>query len=187
MALNESRKTIALTISDGKIVKQVAADIPGAEARTNRSGKTVWEMKYASVSGSLRHIQFCTTPHGRELQLHIADGEDEYLLRMNIFSRYAFTLLTTLPNADLSQPITFSPWMKEYQGKKKPILFLKQNGVTLQRYYSNAHPNGLPSLTKVEMNGREMLDNYDQLAFLEKMVKEEILPELQVRETEETR
>lgn len=185
--LSNRNSAIYLTISNGKICRQLQNKSEKSVERTNKNGKLVHEEFYDHLSGMLTNISVREADvAGTKMkfwQLTVdADGVI-YQLQFNYSSSYAASFLKALPNADLTKQITLAPFMKVEGDKKKTTLFITQNGKALKHAYTKDAPNGLPELKKVRVKGADVWDDTDMMDFLEKMVKETVLPQLKSSST----
>ncbi len=182
MGLENNSNAIYLTISNGKICRQVAAKTETSKERTNKNGKLVHEEFYDKISGSLTDIKVreveIAGQQSKFWELKIEDEGKLYQLQFNYSSGYASCFLKSIPNADLSQRISFIPKMTEENGKKKTTLFVNQGGNALKHFYTKDNPNGLPQMVLTKLKGKDVWDDYDMMQFLEKMINEKIKPQL---------
>jgi hypothetical protein len=182
MGLENNSNAIYLTISNGKICRQVAAKTETSKERTNKNGKLVNEEFYDRISGMLTDIKVreveIAGQQSKFWELKIEDEGKLYQLQFNYSSGYASCFLKSIPNADLKERTSFIPKMTEENGKKKTTLFVNQGGNTLKHYYTKDNPNGLPQMTLTKLKGKDVWDDYDMMQFLEKMINEKIKPQL---------
>jgi hypothetical protein len=186
MGLNkdEGRK-IYLNISDGKIVRQHANPIEGVTVtRENKNGKNVHEEFFRSVTGALTNIRSKETPFGMVWEITLQDNGEEFVLSFNYSSRYTNHFFRALPNVDLMEPVTINPWsMKDKNDPSKTVagLTLYQNKEKIPFAYDKENPGDMPELKQKKVKGKTVWDDSDQLEFFENMVKEKILPALNVK------
>lgn len=182
MGLENNSNAIYLTISNGKICRQVASKTEASKERTNKNGKLVHEEFYDKISGMLTDIKVreveIAGQQSKFWELKIEDEGKFYQLQFNYSSGYASCFLKSIPNADLSQRISFIPKMTEENGKKKTTLFVTQGGNPLKHFYTKDSPNGLPQMVQKMVKGKNVWDDYDMMQFLEKMINEKIKPQL---------
>ena len=128
MGLNEGTSATYIGISDGKISLRVKEGTPGAVMVTSKeSGKVSWIKYYRSISGYLTQIENRPDRFNERMYnwlLTIVDGEDTYILQIRESSGYARSLMKSLPNVDFSKKITFSPYVKIVDDKKRATLYL---------------------------------------------------------------
>lgn len=167
------------TILGGKFSIRVAAETPGAVARVNKLGKTVYEVYHDSFTGKLLAIRTKDSKeYGKNWEFDFKDGGEKYTLQLSYSNSYATNLLKMLPNADLTKEMKIQPSQKIEDGKTKSSLFISQDGVTLKHAYTKDAPNGLPPMVKVMVKGQEVWDDTDRLVFLQAMVERDIIPKL---------
>lgn len=183
MGLENNTFAQYLSIGDGKITKRVKEPTEKSSQRILKNGNTINEEIYDAISGLIVDIQ--TQDHqqyGRFWNVTLQDGGESFILQMNYSSGYASAFLKILPNVDLSAPVRIIPTMKMEGSKKRVGLFITQNGQPLKHFYTKENPNGLPPMEKIKVkkNGKmtEQWDDNNMMEFLEKMVVEEIQPQL---------
>lgn len=136
--------------------------------------------EYDNLTGNLVGIEFADKEVNSQpyvqLALIVMDGNDTYELQMRYDSGYGRGFCNTIPNADLTKPITFSAAYSEKDGKKISSLFLSQFGKALKWKYTKEHPNGLPPMESAKFKGQTMWDNSAQLRFWKDMIEQEIKP-----------
>lgn len=177
MVQNSSRATY-YTISDGKVSLRHKEEVPGVtKSRTNKKGNLVHESFYDSITGRITAIAVRESEFGKDWNVTLQDsaGNTE-VLQFQYSSGYSTAFLTTLPNADLSREVKLVPSLKIENDKKRTSLFIQQDGQWLKRKYKR--DSGLPDLQQVRFQGKMVWDSSDQMEFLEKVVKDEILPKL---------
>lgn len=176
---NSAGNAIFLSISNGKVCRQVSSPTSTSKSRINKNGKEVHEEFYDHVSGKIVDIEVREHPeYGKDWNVILEDGSDRYNLQFKYSSGYANGFLKALPNVDLSQPVTLIPNQKEENAKKRTTVFISQNGNPVKWYYTKDHPNGLPQLKQVKVKGQMTWDDSDMMEFLEAMVRNEIKPKL---------
>ena len=183
MGLNEGISATYIGIRDGKIALRVKEGTPGAVMVTSKeSGKVSWIKYYRSISGYLTQIENRPDRFNERMYnwlLTIVDGEDTYILQIRESSGYARSLMKSLPNVDFSKKITFSPYVKIVDDKKRATLYLSQDNVNVEWYYTQEHPNGLPELRKhIDSRGNTTYDDSAILDFFVKQVEEVISPRI---------
>lgn len=180
MGAVKQTNAIYLTIADGKIVRRFLQPTADTVTRVTKENKTVHEEIYKGWSGRITDIGFKDHPdYGRFVNITITDEDGAAILQMKQGSGYAAAFLKTLPNVDLSQNVTISPSMKLDGDKKKASVFITQGGKALKWAFTKDSPNGLPELKQIKVKGKLTWDDNDICEFLEKMVNEKIIPQLQ--------
>lgn len=133
---------------------------------------------FTHVSGVLTSITIKEGKFGKELHLGLSDDGEEFLLQMKFDSGYARAFMMAIKNADLRLPMALAPKYEESDGKKKSSLFINQDGKGVKWFWTKEKPGDLPPMTSREWKGKTEWDNTAQMAYLEKMLLEEILPQL---------
>lgn len=160
---NTSGSKTFLNIKEGKIARRLAGG--GVESHDN-------------LTGHLTGIAWHDGNFGRELHLTITDGAESYLLQMKWDGGYSVTFCKIIKNADLRLPMTLIPKFEEKDGRKRSSMFIQQDGRALKWFWNKDNPGDLPNLVKHEIRGQAVWDNTAQMAYLEKMLREEIIPNL---------
>lgn len=95
----------------------------------------------------------------------IVDGDEKYLLQMDINSGYFISFCNSMRSGDLTKRVKISPWLTEKDNKKKSGIFVEQNGSSLKWFSTKENPNGVPPLEAVEFEGQKKWSNYKQRMF----------------------
>lgn len=184
MGLNEGTNATYIGISDGKISLRVKESTPGAIQIVNKeSGKVSWMKYYRSITGYLTGIvnkpdKFNDKAYNWHLT--IVDGDDTYIMQVRERSGYGRSLMKSLPNVDFNEKITFSPYVKVVDDKKRGTLYLQQRGENVDWYFTQEHPNGLPELEKrIDARGNVTYDDSAVLDFFLKYVENVIQPRIE--------
>jgi hypothetical protein len=168
-----------ITILGGRFSQRVQEGTEGAEMRTNKLGKTVWEKFYTSFTGHLVDIRTQDGTYGKSWVFDFIDGGEVYHLQLSYSNSFATAFLKMLPNIDLTKPMKVSPSVKEVDGKNKSSLFINQDGVPLKHAYTKDNPNGMPDMEQITIKGSLVWDDTKRLEFLQNMVDTVILPKLE--------
>lgn len=179
MGAIEQSNAIYLSISNGKICRQVLQPTKTSVTRVNKNGKTVHEEFYKGWKGLITSISVKEHKEfGKFWCITLTDKDGDAILQMNYSSGYSSAFLKTLPNIDLKSEVNFVPDMKIEGDKKKTTVFITQHGQPVKWAYTKDAPNGLPPLKQVKVKGKITWDDSDCSEFLEKMVNETIVPQL---------
>jgi len=176
-AINNST-AIYLTISDGKICRRVQSPTNSSVQRTTKDGRVVNEEHYNGWMGKITNIVTRESDYGKEWNVTINDGSLTVILSFKYSSGYAASFLKALPNVNLNESVTFTPKATEVDGKKRTTLFLNQNGNAVKWAYTKDNPNGCPGLKQIKVKGQTTWDDSDMMEFLESMVNNDIIPQL---------
>jgi hypothetical protein len=179
MGLEQRKKITYLTIFEGKFAIRVEANTPGAVSRTNKLGKVVHEIFFDQFSGLLVGISTKeSADYGKSWVFEFRDGNETFQLQTSYSSSTASRILKTLPNVQLSHPMTLVSSMKMVDGKNKTSLFILQHGNPIKQAYTREVPNGLPEMESLIVKGNQVWDDTKQLAFLAAMIEKDIIPNL---------
>jgi hypothetical protein len=158
-------------IVEGKLTIRVPEGTPNALTRVNKIGKTVHEVKHDSFTGKIASITTSVSPYGKNWEIDFkANDESIWTLQLGYSSSFAKALLKKLPNINLDQEMTVSPFSGEIDGKKISTITVYQNGTKIEPFYNKDNPNGLPQMELITVKGVETWDDTKQLQFLEEMV-----------------
>lgn len=185
MGLNEGGgNRTYLKISDGRISKRVPEGTKGAiECFNKDKTKTWWEARYPSVTGRVADIKKRTTEWGVDLCLTIDDGRELFELQMPWSSGYSSGFFCCMPNIDFTGPVTFTPWMKIVDDKKKTALYITNGEAAIGKdnvewYWTKNTPYDCPPMKKVMFKGKESWDDTERQEFFEKFIEEIVMPQL---------
>lgn len=178
MGLEQKSEGKFITILGGKFCQRVEEGTPGAIARVNKLGKTVYEKFYDSFTGKLVSIKVQDGTYGKTWNFGFKDKEDVYTLQLSYSNSFATQLLKMLPNVDLTKEMKISPSVKEVDGKNRSSLFINQDGVALKHAYTRENPNGMPDMEQVVVKGEKIWDDTKRIDFLYNMVVTTIIPKL---------
>jgi len=177
MALTNSNSNyIYLSVFNGKITRRVAEGTPGAIERENKNGKQVFELTYDNLSGRLLNIEFRDGDYGKEIHFVVADGIDKYRLQIPFSSPAAKGFISRFPNCNLKGIIEFRTGFDNE--KSRTFSFLRQDGTTIHSAYTKDNPGDMPPMKKIKVKGQDVWDDSEQLEFLEKMLINDIMPQL---------
>lgn len=164
---------VFLTISNGKIVRQVKEKTENSVSRINKMGREVHEEFYDSLNGKITEVLIKENEYGKFWLIKMK-SDSTYQLEMNYSGGYATTFLKALPNVDLNENATLTPRLIVDGDKKRSVLFISQNGKGVKHYFTKETPNGLPDLKKIKVKGKDTWDDSDRMEFLENYVKHNI-------------
>ena len=164
-----------LSIADGKIVRSHKEAKQGVTiSRVTKSGKTVHEEKFDSITGRIVGLKPHENDFGKQWHLSFTDGEESYIVTMPYSSRYSTSFLKALPNIDLSKDVKLMPWSmtdKNDASKKVTGITMWQNDgngfVKIAPAFTKEQPNGLPQMVQVKVKGVMTWDDSDMMEFLE--------------------
>jgi len=171
-----------ITIFNGKFTQRVPESTEGAVQRTNKDNKVVFEKYYDNFTGKLVGISTRESSYGKQWLFAFKDELEVYNLALSYSSGFASAFLKMLPNIDITKEMLVSPSVEEVDGKKKSSLFVKQSGAWIKSAFTKDNPNGLPKWKQVTVKGQLVWDDSEAMAFLEEMVKRDIIPKLPKQE-----
>lgn len=163
------KKKVYLSIREGKFFMKAELSTKGAVSRTNSNGKVVSEVQFSRLNNVyLTNIYIDNaTFSGKEkriLKIECSEGDTDYLINTEFAGRIANLFLKTLPNIDLTQPISIKP----NKSNGKDYLNIYQGDKELQFYFTRENKNGLPEA----IQGTDMKwDFSEQQKFFEYLIK----------------
>ena len=167
----------------GKVVRNVTKkpDTPGAQKRTNKEGKDVYELVYPSYTGHLLDINVKEGgPYGPEWVLELKDmiSGEVAVLNFPYSSGYTRSFFCQLPNADLTKAIKFKPAYEEKIVDQKSVssskVFLYQDGKPIGWYHKKSELNGMPDVEEYVENRVKKINSGKQMAFFVEMAKDKV-------------
>lgn len=166
---------IYLSVSNGKLVRQLKEATKDTTSRINKVGKTVNEEFYKDLTGIITKIDTKENDYGKQWQIVFTDGEDKYMVQMPYSSRYSSSFLKALPNVKQGEVVRFMPWeMADKNDASKRVngitMYQDQDGNGMTKVlsaFTKDEPNGLPQMKQVKVKGKLTWDDSDMMAFLE--------------------
>jgi hypothetical protein len=120
-----------------------------------------------------------------KVYLTLNDGVEDYILPINLDTSYTSSLIGFLKNADLTEPLSLVPTMRQEGDVTKKGILVRQNGKWLKAYYTKDTPNGQPKIEPVMVKGKQLIQNgrgvWDKAEFLDffrNVITNEIAPQL---------
>lgn len=160
-----------LSIADGKIVRNHKEAKSGVTvSRVTKTGKTVHEEKFDSITGRIVGLKTHENDFGKQWHITFTDGEESYIITMPYSSRYSTSFLKALPNVDLTKDVKLMPWSmddKNDASKKVTGITMWQDGEKILPAFTKENPNGLPQMVQVKVKGQMTWDDSDMMEFLE--------------------
>lgn len=178
MATGTTTHNAYYSISNGKICQSFKTMVEGAIERTTKTGKQTFEKFYDYIDGVITNIETRESEYGKSWLVSLLDGETTQVLQFNYSSGYSAAFLKALPNVDLIKKVKITPKLTIEGDKKKTTVFINQGGKACKWAFTKDNPNGMPELTQIKVKGKLTWDDSDCMAFLENMVKTDILPHL---------
>lgn len=126
------------------------------------------------IEGFITKIEFKTENYqGQDYEkanITIIDGEDKFLLQMNIDSGYFRAFCNAFKSGNPVLRTKISPSYSEKEGKKNSGCFVEQNGSALKWFYNKEKDNlkELPAVEKIKVKGKDVYDGTNQLEFWKK-------------------
>jgi hypothetical protein len=177
-----------LKISDGKISVKVSEGAENAVKCTNKEGTKTWyERRYPSFTGKIVGVRKRETDWGFDLCIDISDAGESYELQMPWSSGYSSGFFLAMPNIEFSDEVTFSPWMKIVEDKKKTSLFIHNKGEkeSAKWFWTKDNPGDLPPMKKIIVKGKEVWDDTERQKYFEDYIEKRITPLFSTKQNED--
>lgn len=177
---NEGSDRIFLNTFKGHFTKKANAETSGAVERINKNGKTVFELKFDTLKDVI--IQEFERRHSDEygyswnIKLAHAESDEVYTLTLPYSGRITMGLFLRLPNMDINRPLTMKLYYFEEEDKTALVVY--QEGDKIEAFWTKDDPQGLPQLVQTEKNGKTEWDSEARMAFLEKYLKDDVIPKM---------
>lgn len=170
-------KFMSVLSEAGKFTERAQEGDPKAVTRINKENRTVHELHHDAFVGKLVDIKTRDSDkYGKSWVFDFADvpTKEVYHLQLSYSNGLAKAIIKMLPNLDLTKEFKMSLSRKD----DKTSIFINQEGQSIKYAHTRENPNGLPDMVKIMVKGKETWDDTEQLAFLEKMVNDTIIPRL---------
>ncbi len=145
MALEKINKDnyVSILSSDGTLRMTVPEGTEGSihrEYETSDGKKGVKnELVFNKLSGKITNIAFHDGDFGKSIQVTVTDDAGDVVLSINTAQNYGEDFMKKLPNIDLEQPVTLSPYnFTDDKGKLRKGISILQNDVKVQNSYYDA-------------------------------------------------
>lgn len=117
---------------------------------------------------------------GDVINFHLVDQEDYFVLQTWLNSIYAKCFFNLMENVDWQKQITIMTSQKIVDGKKKPALFIRQDGNVIKwKYTINNMADCPPVVVRVDEHGKNQYDNSEQEAFFLVKLDKWLMPQLE--------
>lgn len=127
------------------------------------------ELLFDEMQGILKEVYFKDDEYqGRkytEALFTLYFDSDKYILSVNTATSYFRSFCNYLRNADLRKPVLIRPRITERNGKNTNSIFVQQNGKWLKAFYTKDNPGNMPQMIIVEVAGKKVYDNSQQIEF----------------------
>ena len=136
------------------------------------------ETPYDELEGTIKKLyykdeEYEGTPQ-RKLILQITDGDETYQLSLNVESGNYSTLVSFLPNVDVSKPLTLHPRSEASVREGKEVtrnsVLVSQNGTFAKSFFTKDDNHGLPAWEIAMVGKKKVTDKSAYLEFLEDFV-----------------
>lgn len=156
-----------MRIMFNKFVRNANPTDDGAEKRTNKTGKEVWECKYNTVDGYLTNISIANTgwEDAEQATFTLKDKDVDILLQIDLYSSVFRSVAKRLRNINAKKMVEFSVWEADYNGRSYTAITVRQDREeTVQDYFKDSEE--LPKIEMVTIKGKETRDYTMQTEFL---------------------
>jgi hypothetical protein len=158
--------------SGNHFVKRVPEQTAISRTRTTKTGKTVHEELYKSLTGVLRKAETRENEYGKEWVITLEHDEGKCVIQMQHGGRHIEAFAKRLEGVASGVPVTLAPYNIEdaATGKTNTGINILQNGQKLPNLYTKDSGRSLPAMKKVRVNGKDVWDKEDYTAALDKLV-----------------
>lgn len=148
-----SGKRFFLNIVAGKLTQRVEETTEGAIKRINSEDRVVYEKYYDGIVGHISDVALTQGKYGEEVVISLKPNEETTVqIQLNMNTDYAKDFLKKLPNINVSEVVTLSPYSFDDKEKRKadgtPVkrtgITVTQNEVKIEKKYTPENPNGFP-------------------------------------------
>lgn len=177
MALGTNTSALYLEVRNGKIYRYSKTNESGTTPVVNSKGETRYFYIYDYVEGHVTNFSTREEDYGGKkkllLQIHLLDGDDNYVLKLDTSSSYFRMFCSVIPNIDWTKVIRFIPRMQEQDGVKKSSMITVNNGTPLKFAFTKDNPNGKPDIVVSRNKRNEIIniDRNDETEFFLKLVE----------------
>lgn len=169
MSNQESLKYI--TTFKGMFEVRVPEGSPNSVQRTTKTGKSITVFQFNKLSGKLVDIKTKDSDYGKRILFHFDNNGEVGALEAPLSSIVTTTIVNRLPNLQLDEP--FDLFIKYNLAKERAMIFVNQNGKSVEDYYQQWDKKAnkwnvkeeYPSWEKKELNGETVWDKTKQIKF----------------------
>lgn len=172
---------IYMEINKGAIIETRTEPFEGSTPFLTKKGRTLHEVRYKEVEGTLTDIRLEENEWGKNWILTLNDIGEVYKIRLPYSSSHTLALLQKLPAVpDFSEPLMICAWEQKGNNPDYPntAINLMQAGQKVATYYTKDDPKGLPPFEQKTINGKTVWDTTATMEFLWNMIKTTIHPRL---------
>ena len=175
MALGQKESNTYIKTFQKWFTVKVDEKSTGAVKRENKSGNTVYEKRYDFVEGYITDVKYVSREDSNtgktyhNMNVHLTDGSDSYVIVFGKKSNAANAVMQTLPNVDLEKKVRFE--LKYDSVDEKTTLFVKQNGAVVKWKWTKDNPGKKPAWKAVVIDGETKYDRTDEFNFFETVLE----------------
>jgi hypothetical protein len=185
---NQEKKRF-LHLSYGKFREKAVENATGAEARTNKDGKILWEYVYDYLEGSITKVFYKESKdYGNSFEVVVDDGKEKFQASFKEGDNFYNDFFSKLPNVDLSKWVKLVPYDfdDENTGKKKRGLTVWQNDAKVESKFTSynsetkkfSYFEGFPEPEKNMESEDWKIYFIKVVKFLRKYTNDKIIPKL---------
>jgi hypothetical protein len=190
MPVGTTERKTYLHIGLGKLRQKVTEGVKDAQSRVNKENKTVWELVYDWIEGTIVSIYHKESEDfGNSFEVTLFDGHDKFQVSFAEDSNFFSDFFSKLPNIDLSKPVKIAPYDfedKQAQKRRKGVTVM-QEGAKIENYFVSRgeggfeYCNGFPQPENPKKMDKEDWKIYfiKVKKFLRQYTKDSIIPKLQ--------
>lgn len=164
----------------GKFTKRGNEDTEGAVKRTNKNGKEVWELLFDTLSDVViqEFEKRNSDEYGFSWNIKLADthSDETFTLTLPYSGRVTMGLFFRLPNTDINKPLTMKLYYFEEEDKTALVIY--QGGKKVEAFWHKENQGDMPDLEKKVVNGKDVWDSTERMAFIEKYLETDVKPKM---------
>lgn len=144
------------------------------------------ETPYDEIEGKITNLyykdeEYEGTPQ-RKLIIVLSDGDETYQLGLNVESSNYGSLVSFLPNVDITKTLTLHPKsqaeIKDGKEVTRNGILVSQDGKFAKSYFSKENTHGLPAWERATVGKKVVTDKSAYLEFLENFVVNTLAPKV---------
>ena len=162
MGLGNNSSAIYVDLRNGKVMRYSKTNEPGTMPIVNTKGEARYYYIYDFIEGHVTNFSTREEEIAGKLklkfQIHLTDGGESYIVKMDVDSSYFRMFCCVLPNIDWNYPVRLIPRMKEENGVKKSSLIIVNKETPMKFAFTKDNPNGKPEVTFTKNKKGDIVD-----------------------------
>ena len=162
MGLGNNSSAIYVDLRNGKVMRYSKTNEPGTMPIVNTKGEARYYYIYDFIEGHVTNFSTREEEIAGKLklkfQIHLTDGGESYIVKMDVDSSYFRMFCCVIPNIDWNYPVRLIPRMKEENGVKKSSLIIVNKETPMKFAFTKDNPNGKPEVTFTKNKKGDIVD-----------------------------